>query len=77
MEILRNAIFYIESLEILLAESENEDGLGNSEENIENKKEETKNVLVESKKLDGSVTSLTSSQQKNYQRKAISKFISF
>ena len=38
MEILRNAIFYIESLEILLAESENEDGLGNSEENIENNK---------------------------------------
>ena len=62
---------------MLLAESENEDGLGNSEGDIENKKEETKNVLIESKKLDGSVTSLTSSQQKNYQRKAISKLISF
>ena len=72
MEILRNAIFYIESLEILLAESENEDRLGNSEENIENNKEETKNILIESKKVDGSVTSLTSSQQNKYQSKAIS-----
>ena len=69
MEILRNAIFYIESLEMLLAESDNEDGLRNSEEGIENKKEEKKNVLIESKKLDGSVTSLTTSQQNKYQSK--------
>eukprot|EP00090_Calanus_glacialis_P034998 TRINITY_DN5973_c0_g1_i2.p1 TRINITY_DN5973_c0_g1~~TRINITY_DN5973_c0_g1_i2.p1 ORF type:complete len:211 (+),score=82.13 TRINITY_DN5973_c0_g1_i2:32-664(+) len=68
VEILRNAIDYIESLEMLLAESEKEDRLENSEEDIENKKEETKNVLVESKKLDGSVTSLTSLQQKKYKK---------
>ena len=35
---------------MLLAESENEDGLGNSEEDFENNKEETKNILIESKK---------------------------
>ena len=74
---MRNAIFYIESLEMLLAESEKEDRLENSEDDIENKKEETKNVLIESKKLDGSVTSLTSSQHNKYKSKVISRFISF
>jgi hypothetical protein len=76
VDILRDAIFYIESLEMLLAESDTEDGLRNSEEGIENKKEETKNILIESKKLDGSVTSLTSSQQNKYQSKAISRSLS-
>jgi hypothetical protein len=75
VEILRNAIFYIESLEMLLAENEKENILG--EEDIENKKEETKNVLIESKKLDGSVTSLTSSHQNRYQSKSISRFLTF
>ena len=69
---MRNAIFYIESLEMLLAESEKEDRLENSEDDIENKKEKTTNILIESQKLDGSVTSLTSSQQNKYQSKAIS-----
>jgi hypothetical protein len=69
VEILRNAIFYIESLEMLLAESDIEDGLRNSEEDIENKKEETKKVLIASKKLDGSITSLTTTQQNKYQSK--------
>ena len=57
---------------MLLAESEKEDRLENSEDDIENKKENTTNILIESQKLDGSVTSLTSSQQNKYQSKAIS-----
>ena len=73
MEILRNAIFYIESLEILLSDHEKEERKENMEEEEQKRKEETGNVLSESKKVDGSDKSLTS-KQKNYQSKISLKF---
>ena len=68
MEILRNAIFYIESLEILLSDHEKEEKQENMGEEEQKTKEETGNILSESKKVDELDASLTS-KQKNYQSK--------
>ena len=64
---MRNAIFYIESLEMLLAENDKDEEIENAEkEEVEmNRKEVRKG---ESKKvLDESVTSLNALSQKKYQ----------
>ena len=60
---MRNAIFYIESMEMLLADSEKYDA---DQEGILSN-ETGNSVLSESKKVDESVTSLTSSHPKKYQ----------
>ena len=70
---MRNAIFYIESLEMLLAESEKDEEIENAEkeDNARNRKDVTQG---ESRKvLDESVTSLNALSHKKYQSKI--KFI--
>ena len=64
---MRNAIFYIESLEMLLAENEKDEEIENAEkEELERKRKEVRKG--ESKKvLDESVTSLNAISQKKYQ----------
>ena len=70
---MRNAIFYIESLEMLLAESEKDEAIEEAEQEGIETKEKENNDLSESKKVDESVTSLTSATQKKYQSKTLLK----
>ena len=71
VEILKNAIFYIESLEMLLSDHEREERDENVEE--EDEKKQAVNINSETKNVDLSVTSLASSltQQNNYKSKAV------
>ena len=63
---MKNAIYYIESLEILLSDHEKEER--NETLNVEENKKELAENVIETKILHNSVTSLSSSlsQQKNY-----------
>ena len=71
VEILKNAIFYIESLEMLLSDHEREERDENVEE--EDEKKQAVNINSETKNVDLSVTSLASSltQQNNYKSQAV------